>query len=220
VRAETTGCPAVFQLVLLFTANPLIFTEIAFPNTASNVVSNMCSSSYIFYIAVFLHYTHKRLKNTKVDIAVRAAKLLATIALYAASILRQLHLVNQTLIELAQYVLIIVVLVPMVQYLWKVYFFRSKTILHRDVLFILLALYYFLLLFFSGYIVDYGWKKISFYLIILAYGLNLCYLTTPHKQPKEKEDNDVKEEKEESIGPEEEQHTNHAQIKMSESPSE
>lgn len=69
------------------------------------------------------------------------------------------------------------VLFPLAQYLWRLFFFKINTILHRNVLFIALTVYYVLFLFFSGYIVSYGWKKISFYLIVQTYGIELCYLT-------------------------------------------
>lgn len=179
VRAETASCPKFFQAIIFFTANPLIFTEIAFPNTASNILSSMCSSMYIFYIPLFLFYTHRAHPNFKADLATRALKLLCSLGLYVASVVRSLHLMNQTFVETVQYLLIVVVLVPIVQYLWRIYFVRSKVVLHRNMLFVVLTIYYFSLLFFSGYIVEYGWKKISFYLIVQAYGISLCYLTTP-----------------------------------------
>lgn len=138
---------------------------------------------YIFYVGIFLYYTHRPLKNPKLDLADRITKLIGVVALYAASIVRQLHLVNQTAVELVQYLLIGAVLVPILKYLWRMYFFRSKTVLHRDALLIILAMYYFILLFFSGYVVEYGWKKISFYLIVQAFGVSLCYLATPHIDP-------------------------------------
>lgn len=71
------------------------------------------------------------------------------------------------------------VLLYLAHHLWNLYFFKSKTVLHRNVLFISLTVYYLLLLFLSGYIVSYGWKKISFYLIVQTYGIELCYLTSP-----------------------------------------
>lgn len=179
VRAETASCPKFFQAIIFFTANPLIFTEIAFPNTASNIVSSMCSSAYIFYIPLFLLYTHRTNPSRRLDLALKALKLLCSVGLYVASVVRSLHLVNQTFVETVQYLLIVVVLVPIVQYLWRIYFVRSKVVLHRNMLLVVLTIYYFSLLFFSGYIVEYGWKKISFYLIVQAYGISLCYLTTP-----------------------------------------
>lgn len=182
VRAETLGCPLLFQAILFFTANPLIFTEIAFPNTASNIVSSMCSNTYIFYIPIFLFYTHRRLANENADLAVKAIKLLASLGLYVASIVRSLHLMNQTLVEWIQYLLIVGIMIPIVQYLWRMYFVRSKVVLHRNMVFVVLTIYYFTLLFFSGYIVDYGWKKISIYLIVQTYGVSLCYLTAPRQQ--------------------------------------
>ena len=84
---------------------------------------------------------------------------------------------NQTFILLLQYTLILLTLIPLAKYLWKIYFFSYKRVLHRDILLIVLTVYYFIVLFFSGYIVDYGWKKIVYYLIIQIYGVNLCYLT-------------------------------------------
>jgi hypothetical protein len=83
------------------------------------------------------------------------------------------------MVEWIQYFLIVSIMVPIVQYLWRMYFFRSKVVLHRNMLFIVLTIYYFAILFFSGYIVDYGWKKISFYLIVQTYGTALCFLTAP-----------------------------------------
>lgn len=182
VRAETLGCPRLLQAIIFFTANPLIFTEIAFPNTASNILSSMCSSMYIFYLPLFLLYTHRPLLNLRLDLALRALKLLCSLGLYVASVVRSLHLVNQAFVEGLQYLLIVAVLVPLAQYLWRMYFVRSKVVLHRNMLFVVLTLYYFCLLFFSGYVVEYGWKKISFYLIVQAYGISLCYLTTPKQQ--------------------------------------
>lgn len=179
VRAETQGCPLLFQAILFFTANPLIFTEIAFPNTFSNIISSMCSNTYIFYIPIFLYYTHRRLTNPRTDLAVRVGKLLMSLGLYVACVVRSLHLMNQTVVEWVQYLLIVAVMVPILQYLWRMYFVRSKVVLHRNMLFVVLTIYYFALLFFSGYIVDYGWKKISFYLIVQTYGVALCYLTAP-----------------------------------------
>jgi hypothetical protein len=111
-------------------------------------------------------------------------KLLASLGLYVASVVRSLHLMNQTIVEWIQYFLIGSIMVPIVQYLWRMYFFKSKVVLHRSMLFIVLTIYYFAILFFSGYIVDYGWKKISFYLIVQTYGAALCFLTAPQKQPK------------------------------------
>jgi hypothetical protein len=134
---------------------------------------------YIFYIPIFLYYTHHRLSNPSIDLVVRILKLLASIGLYIASIIRSLHLINQTFVETLQYLLIVAIMIPIVKYLWRMYFVRSKIVLHRNMLFVVLTIYYFCLLFFSGYIVDYGWKKISFYLIVQSYGVALCYLTTP-----------------------------------------
>lgn len=74
------------------------------------------------------------------------------------------------------------VLFSLAQYLWRLFFFKINTILHRNVLFIALTVYYVLFLFFSGYIVSYGWKKISFYLIVQTYGIELCYLTTSYEK--------------------------------------
>ena len=46
------------------------------------------------------------------------------------------------------------VLVPIADYLWKLYFVRRNTVLHRNLVFVMLALTYFLFLFLSGYIVE------------------------------------------------------------------
>jgi len=111
---------------------------------------------------------------------IRILKALGLLTLYIAGILRQMHLVNQIYIEFLLYSLIIMLMVPLLKYIWDLYFFKEKTIQHRSLLFIILTIYYLLFLFFSGYLVDYGWKKISFYLIIMAYGISLCYLTRPY----------------------------------------
>lgn len=159
-------------------SNPLIFIELASPNFATNCVSNVFGSTYLAYLAVFLYYWHRKLKNNKVNVIVIIIKILAFIGLAVVSVMRQLHLVNQTKIELIQTILMCVVLLPLLHHLWKLYFFKIKTILHRNVLFISLTIYYLLFLFLSGYLVRYGWKKISFYLIVQAYGIELCYLTS------------------------------------------
>jgi hypothetical protein len=135
---------------------------------------------YIFYLALFLDFTHRQLRNYKLDIFMRILKLILTIALYFVNIIRQTYHGGQsTLIEIIQYLLFCLVAIPIFQYLWRIYFFKSKTILHRNLLFISLTVYYGLLLFFTGYLVSYGWKKISMYLIIQFYGIKLCYLTAP-----------------------------------------
>jgi hypothetical protein len=86
---------------------------------------------------------------------------------------------NQTLVEWVQYLLIVAIMIPILKYLWRMYFLRSMVVLHRNMLFVVLTIYYFAILFFSGYLVDYGWKKISFYLIVQVYGVSLCFLTAP-----------------------------------------
>lgn len=115
------------------------------------------------------------------DLIIRVLKGIGLLALYVAGIFRQMHLVNQIYIEFLLYSLIILLMVPLLKYIWNIYFFKEKTINHRSLLFIILTIYYLLFLFFSGYLVDYGWKKISFYLIIMAYGVSLCYLTRPYR---------------------------------------
>ena len=74
-------------------------------------------------------------------------------------------------------------LMPLIHYVWRLFFFKINTILHRNMLFISLTVYYVLFLFLSGYLVSYGWKKISFYLIVQTYGIELCYLTSNYQQP-------------------------------------
>ena len=135
---------------------------------------------YIVYLSVFLYYCHRKLRDHRADIIFRTAKLVFFVGLWAASIMRQLHFVNQTKIEFFQYILMGIVLLPLFHHLWKLYFIRSKTILHRNMLFIALTVYFLLVLFFSGYLVNYGWKKISAYLIVQIYGCELCYLTSPY----------------------------------------
>lgn len=164
-------------------ANPLIFIEIAFPNSISNCISNVCSSSYIIYIAVFLLYTRPRLKHHRVDLILTLVKMVIFSALLVTNVMRQMHLVNQNKIDAIQTILMVLVLIPLVHHIWKLFFVRSRTIPHRNMLFISLTIYYLTFLFLSGYIVNYGWKKISFYLIIQAYGVELCYLTSPAKLP-------------------------------------
>jgi len=166
-----------------------MFIEIAFPNAVSNALSNIFGSTYTAYLAVFLYYTHRRLKNHTAEMFFRSAKALLFVGLWIASILRQLHLVNQTKIELIQYILMGLVLLPLVHYLWKLFVFKINSILHRNMLFISLTVYYVLFLFFSGYIVNYGWKKISFYLIVQTYGIELCYLTSNYEQNKKGSEN-------------------------------
>lgn len=166
-------------MILLLVANPLIFIEIAFPNSVSNVISNICSSAYITYLAVFLFYTRRKLKNRNVDLILTGTKILVFTGLLVVNVMRQMHLVNQTKIEVLQIILMILVLLPLAQHLWKLFFVRSKTILHRSMLFISLTCYYLTFLFLTGYIVPYGWKKIIFYLIVQTYGVELCYLTSP-----------------------------------------
>jgi hypothetical protein len=135
---------------------------------------------YIAYLGVFLYYCHRKLKDHRVDLLLRIAKALVFLGLWVTSIMRQLHWVNQPKIEFFQSILIVLVLVPLVHHLWKLYFLKSKTILHRNMLFIYHTVYYLMLLFFSGYLVNYGWKKISFYFIVQIYGCELCYLTSPY----------------------------------------
>jgi hypothetical protein len=177
VRAETQSCPKIFHIIILITSNPLIFTEIAFPNNASNIISTMCSSMYIWFVGAYLFYTHKMVQDSKFSQIILILKMVGIVALYISSIVSMLHLMNQTFILLLQYTLILLTLIPLAKYLWKIYFFSYKRVLHRDILLIVLTVYYFIVLFFSGYIVDYGWKKIVYYLIIQIYGVNLCYLT-------------------------------------------
>ena len=144
------------------------------------IISLICNSMYIFYLALFLDFTHRPLHNQRLDLFVRTLKLILTIALYLVDIVRQTYQGYQsTSIEIAQYLLFCIVAIPIFQYLWRIYFFKSRTILHRNLLFISLTVYYGLLLFFTGYLVSYGWKKISMYLIIQFYGIKLCYLTAP-----------------------------------------
>ena len=40
----------------------------------------------------------------------------------------------------------------------------------------------------------YGWKKISFYLIVQSYGIELCYLTAPYDSQDKKKVNELIEE--------------------------
>jgi len=183
VRAETKASPLIFHFILVATSNPLIFTEIAFPNNASNIISLMCNSMYIFYMALFLDFTHRQLRNYKIDIFIRVLKLILTIALYFMNILRQTYYGNKsTLLEIIHYTIFCIVAIPIFEYLWRIYFIKSRTILHRNLMFISLTIYYGLLLFFSSYLVQYGWRKISMYLIIQFYGIKLCYLTAPIKK--------------------------------------
>jgi hypothetical protein len=182
VRGETSKSPVIFHVILLLVANPLIFIEIAFPNSVSNTISNLCSSAYITYLAVFLFYTRRRLKNRNADMILTTAKALTFTTLFVVNVMRQMHLVNQAKIEVLQAILMILVLLPLAQHLWKLFFVRSKTIVHRSMLFISLTCYYLTFLFLTGYLVPYGWKKIIFYLIIQTYGVELCYLTSPAPQ--------------------------------------
>ena len=80
----------------MLTSNPLIFIEIAFPAPVTNVISNVCSSMYIVYLSVFLYYCHRKLRDYRADIIFRTVKLVFFVGLWVASIMRQLHLVNQT----------------------------------------------------------------------------------------------------------------------------
>jgi hypothetical protein len=171
----------MFHVIILITTNPLIFSEIAFPNIISNVISTMCSSMYILFFPIFLLNTHQPLQNMKLDLFVRVLKILASLCLFIANILYSLHIINETIIYVVQYLIIIAMIIPIFKYLWRIYFMKSQLLLHRNLLFIILALYYFVLLFFSGYLIDFGWKKIVFFLIVQSYGVSLCYLTTPIK---------------------------------------
>lgn len=108
---------------------------------------------YVFYVPIFLFYTHRKLTNFKLDIIVKTVKFLISLGLYIATVARSMHLINQSLVEDIQYLLIAAVMVPIVKYFWRMYFVRSKVVLHRDMLFVVVTLYYFSLLFFSGYIV-------------------------------------------------------------------
>ena len=178
VWAETSSAPLGFHLILVCTANPLIFTEIAFPNYVINLISSMLSSTYMAYIPLFLYYTHRTLSNPRLDLLVKTSKILVSICLYVTSVILTLHSANLAVVEVIQGLLIVLVLVPIADYLWKLYFVRRNTVLHRNVIFVMLALTYFLFLFLSGYIVQQGWRDLTFYLVVQTYGVNLCYLTT------------------------------------------
>ncbi len=171
----------MFHAIILITTNPLIFSEIAFPNIISNVISTMCSSMYILFLPIFLLNTHQPIQNIRLDLFVRILKILGSLCLFISNILYSLHVINETIIEFIQYFIIILMIIPIFKYLWNIYFMKSQLLLHRNLLFIILAVYYFVLLFFSGYLVDFGWKKIVFFIIVQAYGVSLCYLTTPIK---------------------------------------
>lgn len=96
VRSETPTSPSIFHLILILVSNPIMFIEIAFPNVVSNALSNIFGSTYTAYLGVFLYYTHRRLKHPKAELFFISAKVLIFIGLWVASVMRQLHLVNQT----------------------------------------------------------------------------------------------------------------------------
>lgn len=126
-----------------------------------------------------MFYTHRKLKNRQAEVVLIAGKIVIFLGLLVINVMRQMHLVNQTRIEVIEIILVALVMLPLVKHLWKLFFIKSRTILHRSMLFISLTCYYLTFLFLTGYIVPYGWKKIIFYLIVQTYGVELCYLTCP-----------------------------------------
>jgi len=60
----------------------------------SNILSTMCSSVYIFYIGIFLNYTHNQLKSKRMDLFMRIVKALGLLTLYIVNLFRQLHLID------------------------------------------------------------------------------------------------------------------------------
>jgi len=140
---------------------------------------------YLIYLLVFLYYSHNTLQNHKLDLIFKFSKLIIFSGFWIVYVLKQIHLVNHTKIELLYTILLIIVLLLLFNYLWTIYFFKSKTISHRDVVFITSTLFFLILYFFSDYLVFYGWKKLTTYLIVQIYGCQLCFLTAPYinKEP-------------------------------------
>ncbi len=104
-------------------------------------------------------------------------KISIAIVLYIITVISSQHVVNKFSILFIQIIFFIAALTPVFIYLWDTFFIFYKTQLHRNVIFISLTGLYFLFSFCSGYVMDYGWKKIIYYVIIQAYGVNLAYLT-------------------------------------------
>ena len=86
VWADTSSAPLGFHLILLCTANPLIFTEIALPNYLINLINSMLSSTYMIYIPIFLYYTHRTLSSPRLDLLFKTSKIIVSILLYITSV--------------------------------------------------------------------------------------------------------------------------------------
>jgi hypothetical protein len=176
IVGETPKTPQILHFLLIINCNPLIFTEIAFPNIVSNIISNLCSSIYILYAAIFIFYTHKVIHNNILNKIYLFSKLLLVFTLYIVTIVSYQHETKKSITSTLQWVCIIVIMIPICNYWWHAIFVSYRLVHHRNILFIILTVYYFLLYFFSGYIVSFGWEKIVSYVLILTYGANLAIL--------------------------------------------
>ncbi len=176
IVGETPKTHKIIHLILIVNCNPLIFTEIAFPNIVSNLISNLCSSIHILYAAFFIFYTHKMIHNQILNTIYLFSKLSVVFALYIITIISYQHETNKSITASLQWLSIAIIVIPIFNYLWNSFFVSYRLLHHRNVLFVLLTFYYFLLIFFSGYIVAYGWEKIVRYVLILIYGANLAVL--------------------------------------------
>lgn len=111
------------------------------------------------------------------EVVVFSFKMLLLLALYSIRMTSHSYNGRILILEIFSWVLAAAVMGPLVHHVWKMYFGDYRHLHHRDMVLTLLTGYYLAFLFFSNYLVDYGWVKLVRFLIMEVYAINLCFIT-------------------------------------------
>lgn len=85
--------PLTIALICAIISNPLLFLQISFPNSLSNVIDCLCKSAHFLFFALWIYYIHTKSRfYDKVQYRVYLGiKMVLCIVLYLLNFFRLLH---------------------------------------------------------------------------------------------------------------------------------
>ena len=91
--ADNPNCPIPIPIILVLTANPLIFIHLSSPNSLTNLIDSICYSAPLLYISLWVYYSHQQLKYTsenekQIKLII---KLTLSFAIFCLNVFRRLH---------------------------------------------------------------------------------------------------------------------------------
>ena len=85
--------PLTIAIICAIISNPLLFLQISFPNSVSNIIDCLCKSAHFLFFCLWIYYIHTKSKfYDKMQYRIYLSiKMILCFLLYLLNVLRLLH---------------------------------------------------------------------------------------------------------------------------------